>query len=537
MSTIPQPALLTHLQAQSYKLAWQRTVPGLELDGVEFKCLPSGLHSVKEDLVYFVQGTHAGVSAFVQKKADAQHRNAVLVCVGALVPLAYGRLGRSWSYAPELRRLAREQVRDGSDCRGLELFWTRHKDTESRPTSSLGAPPGQNGAERKRKRAQSDASGHLSTGAQLTPDLPALSMTDLLQSFGPLIFPIHRAALLRKRILLLGSPPVQKTCNFVYNLSILANLPRSLEDVIQSDSPHSLSRIRPFFSVGVHDIPFLSGEQQERNWLACTTDDILGEKKTLYDVIVRFPSQAAAGRQFPQILTSDGKKVKATQRDLRRYRLLRAEVHSAADSQHPYTDNHGDQDAANGDDGESLIRPLLRTSTDRLLSEVHRAADPGDHLVCEPVSWSAMAYNGVIWWASAGEMAAWESEEAKADRELLDEIPEPGELMSYTENVELQETTQRRIAEATVLTAYFHHITTAILQTLADVVADADDETEEGVADEEIVVTSEDVRRMGLDVWSAEDDDFVTQAARLYFDREAKVDEGQGVRVCGLRLC
>ncbi|KKY15836.1 hypothetical protein UCDDS831_g07439 [Diplodia seriata] len=36
-----------------YTITWKRSLSDLELDGaVEFKSLPSGLHSVKEDLVY-----------------------------------------------------------------------------------------------------------------------------------------------------------------------------------------------------------------------------------------------------------------------------------------------------------------------------------------------------------------------------------------------------------------------------------------------------------------------------------------------------
>ena len=43
---------------------------------------------------------------------------------------------------------------------------------------------------------------------------PAWSLTNLLDTFGPLIFPIYRAALLRQRILISGHVPVRETCNF-----------------------------------------------------------------------------------------------------------------------------------------------------------------------------------------------------------------------------------------------------------------------------------------------------------------------------------
>jgi hypothetical protein len=56
-----------------YTIAWKRAAPGLELsDSVEFKSLPSGLHNVPEDLVYFMHGEdYAGISAFINTSRSA----------------------------------------------------------------------------------------------------------------------------------------------------------------------------------------------------------------------------------------------------------------------------------------------------------------------------------------------------------------------------------------------------------------------------------------------------------------------------------
>lgn len=51
-------------------------------------------------------------------------------------------------------------------------------------------------------------------GHKLSPYHPAWSLTRLLDTFGPLIFPIQRAALLRKRILISCHAPVHEMCNF-----------------------------------------------------------------------------------------------------------------------------------------------------------------------------------------------------------------------------------------------------------------------------------------------------------------------------------
>ena len=513
---------------------------------MEYKCLPSGLHSVKEDLVYFVHGSYAAISAFVQEEADESHRNANFVAVGALVPLSEGRLGRAWLLAADLRQLAKDAVRNAQDRSGLELFWTKHMKNETPRKDKIASPSAVKetslppSLDRKRKRARSDASASAPNAQGVfTRDHPALLVPELLDVFGPLLFPLYRAALLRKRILLLGSPPVQRSCNFVYMLSIFSGISQSLTDLIQPDT-EPLFRIQTLFNVGIHDIPLLSDLRREGRWLACTTDDILGEKKDLYDLLVKLPStQTTSGgtKQWPQISTVDGALLKATQRDLRRFRLLRSELRrSTGRSRSPkgYRDDL--------DDGDYDDSPLMRASTTTLLNEV-KSSEPGDNTVVEPVTWTAMAYNGFMWWASAGEMEAWEADEARADRELLDEVPDVGDLMRHTSGaseVDTSDTEQKDVAlasaEATVVTAYFHRLTSALLHPLSSLVEDADDETEEGIADSNIEISVDNVRAMGLDTWSVADREFVIEAVRLYFGREARIEDG-GTKVCGVRIC
>jgi DENN domain-containing protein 11 len=90
-----------------YTIGWRRTLPGIGLEGVvEYKSLPSGLHTVNEDLIYFVHDRYAGLSAFANAPASEESRNVRMIAVGVLVPLSYGRLGRSWKYADKLKEMA-----------------------------------------------------------------------------------------------------------------------------------------------------------------------------------------------------------------------------------------------------------------------------------------------------------------------------------------------------------------------------------------------------------------------------------------------
>lgn len=65
-----------------------------------------------------------------------------------------------------------------------------------------------------RTRAFSDALVLDTFRPALTPFHPASSLPEFLESLGPLVFPLYRAALLRKRILFMGEAPVHTPCNY-----------------------------------------------------------------------------------------------------------------------------------------------------------------------------------------------------------------------------------------------------------------------------------------------------------------------------------
>ena len=123
--------------------------------------------------------------------------------------------------------MGRNLVQDPTKTRVLEDFWLAHKlpSEEGSPQGAADSPSdGQakrrqsqhpaNGQTRTRHRAVSTASALAPPGQSLSPHHPALSLPILLDTFGPLIFPVYKAALLRKRILVVGQAPVELACNF-----------------------------------------------------------------------------------------------------------------------------------------------------------------------------------------------------------------------------------------------------------------------------------------------------------------------------------
>jgi hypothetical protein len=372
---------------------------------------------------------------------------------------------------------------------------------------------------------------------------------------------------------------------------MLSNIPLAVEDLIASTAPPQ--RLRPLFSIGVHDIPLLeedlraskaaattpgsewsdSRDEKRCGWIACTTDSILAMKSTLYDVLITMPppySEDASEKVWPKVESPQGTEMKATQRDLRRYRTLRWGLSRQASP--PPSPNHrhrssifeaqyeGNETEDEDEEEEEVQR--LSASSASLPRDIPMLDIPDTDHIIEPLSWSALAYAGFMWWASAGEQRLHSDEECEADAALLSglslsptspTISRPRSQSSASLGARSKPFMENQNAKQEMaIIAYFHRLTTQILTTLSDIVdvTDSDDERMDehealhpeaegdvgGDVEPAIYVSSNDVERMGLDVWSATDHQFIEDVAREYFGRRATV-EGRSVDVCGIRIC
>ncbi|KAF7118757.1 hypothetical protein CNMCM5793_008381 [Aspergillus hiratsukae] len=568
-----------------YVISWKRTIPGVEIEGVvEYKSLPSGLHNVSEDLVYFVHEQYAGISSFINQPADEAQRNAQMFAVGVLVPLSFGRLGKSWRHAPRLKELAETYAKDMANTQPLSDYWDnfeiRVNDESTIPADSpLESPVSLRFRERpdnlQRNRAFSDAIVLEASRPALTPFHPASSLPEFLDSFGPLIFPLYRAALLRKRILFMAEAPVHIP---LYDLSLLASVPVYLLPLLPPGGSLP-ARPRALFNIGIHDIPYLSSfanvsakTEPDAAWIACSTDSVLSMKSELFDVLVTLPpphASNAAQKVFPKISilpnrsaqhnSSQAIYLKATQRDARRYTILRKGL------------RHISYDAtASGEDEDSDAASTYSSSP-----------------VVEPLSWTRLAYTSFIWWASAGERRDGLSEEEEEEHQIaqdtrllasVEAMPTPSSGSLPRHSMQAEDASQ---PPEIALVAYFRRLTTQLFVTLSDVIARQDsrngeededigapyeDEPEEADAepsisigrevsqgddsrrpllpsaaksssddDEPVTITSEDMTEMGLDVWSASDRVFVEELVQSWWGRKAYIDSAR-IKCCGISI-
>lgn len=529
-----------------------------------------------------------------------------MVSAGVLVPLSYGRLGRCWRHADGLKKLAqyvphfchlfpplidlliRQYTEDPTSYQPFEDYYTQHHSHGDSPVDedSHLPPPF---SDRLRSRSVSETRTYVVPGQKLSQHHPALSLSDFMETFGPLAFPIYRAALARKRILLVSHAPVETTCNYVYDISILSNIPLSVSDQLPSEP----TRLKPLFNIGVHDIPLLEAEAKARlnsatipasedsfddsrgAWVACTTDEILCMKKSLWDMIIRLPaphSKQAKEKVWPQAEDNGGLPIKATQRDLRRYRALTKSLKNRYRRKTSlFLDDEDDAE------GQAIIRAPGEIDTEA--EEPNNIED-----VCEKLTWREIAVASFMWWASAGDSQRNDAEQddgrlllgmefmpssAQGERWRDSTSPEggsDGEEMgkrgtssstpspTATRRRRRPSVVQRRStnlrqegvgSEEMDLIAYFHRMTHRVLAVLAENVAAVEqqgdsgdlgvEEDEEQLLDGEqaVQVSLEDVEGMGLDRYSDKDAEMIKELVGRWWGREVVVERGR-ISCCGV---
>lgn len=289
-------------------------------------------------------------------------------------------------------------------------------------------------------------------------------------------------------------------------------------------------------------------------------------KETLWDVLITMPPPFSANAQtkvWPTVECPGKKPVKATQRDLRRFRALKAGLARLGAVARPISSHGTTQSQASLD-----IRPSTSGTT-----VVEDECDEALDKIVQPPTWAELAYGGFMWWASAGEQhRSYEHDEAVHDASLLADwapLPATGSIANLQSPGILQDPMTASIpslnqgredthedggarVELAVI-AFFHRLTIDILTVIGDAVeADdtpyTDDDSDNGDAEARLLARDEDEESrpvridstafelMGLDVWNPSDAEFIQEIARVYFDRSVRV-EGKGIEVCGLRVC
>ncbi|KAF8925501.1 hypothetical protein BGZ58_000747 [Dissophora ornata] len=212
-------------------LECSKSVPGIQLHGVEFSALPSGLHNCSQDVIYFHLEGCIGVSVFANVPSSSlEHRGAQMVSVGVLVkPSAdTGRCGQVWRHVAFLKSQAKHHAVQDSEPTDLDDYFERHKTLHpaTGPSSSSTSKRDSYRAHITRRISRSftlsepvHAFLHSSTGRQefsetddIPPSHPSHHFLRLVQTMGPSVYSLWKAALLKKRILIYTPLPIEAAC-------------------------------------------------------------------------------------------------------------------------------------------------------------------------------------------------------------------------------------------------------------------------------------------------------------------------------------
>lgn len=175
---------------QGNVLEWSYPANFLGMDGIEFKGIPSGLHAVKADRVFLKQAGYFGVACFNNMPTDEEGQRGARMCsVGCLMESADG-----------LYTLV-DALSEEADRQNME---------------AIAAPPLAKGSTYSGdySRLQALFTAHRGVAPALPPVLPASpsSFSSMVQFFGPEIFVLWKAALLKKRILFFSPVPIEQGC-------------------------------------------------------------------------------------------------------------------------------------------------------------------------------------------------------------------------------------------------------------------------------------------------------------------------------------
>lgn len=288
----------------------------VDLNGVEWKVLPSGGHLIQKDVIYFqtsLKGS-TGVACFRNIKLDSANtqataqRGARMVSVGLIlqcegqVEQHASSLAQQLAIVPHLNnleKLADELAHDPEDTDPLRAYYLAHRARSHANGTATSGASNLDGKRMKqlRMRRRRDPRN--------LPYDPISHMPALCGSLGPLLPHLLKKLMLPHHRLLIFSPapPLVYAAHLGFNLADLIALAISRSGK-RHENLHAFARrgiVHVKGQIGVHDIPALEDEEKQRSktakqkqealeddqsWIAWSTDKILLEKPHLFDSVL-----------------------------------------------------------------------------------------------------------------------------------------------------------------------------------------------------------------------------------------------------------
>ncbi|QBM87245.1 protein of unknown function DUF4484 [Metschnikowia aff. pulcherrima] len=483
---------------EGYKMAWS-SHKGPEYEGLECKALPSGVHEYAATNIYLAHECHDrlyyGTARFRQQNLNPEgglDRELVkMYSLGILVeplkgehwkPHEFSAMG--WEHLGSLDAALQQYMNTG-DMASISLLYLALSGAALLPEVS-------------RSAAVSNA------------DHPLCKLPLILLTVGPLIFPLFKAALLRKNILIFNHSSqgtaklVQETClrgpaacgALAYISSLISVIPRNVQfDFLSRDSDTSMLFSRPLYTVGLQDMGtnFLA---HYPGFIANTSDEILKYQKQLYDYAVVMPS---SDYDTCQVFSSSNlsEPVKATYNDYGKFLKVYRNLPQNTDARRL---SMADDQASIGT--LSSIFSAIRNAYFGEGKENKLYSEPAwwFSAATSPMSWREYIWLAFAWFASAGTT---EREAGKADLDG-EESAEGNSLRS-------------ELLQLTSIVGQFHKLTKKWFFIIEEIISEtmpADAHPNEKFT---LELTPQDIVDMELDPYSQQDLTFVREFVLEYW--------------------
>ncbi|TFK22844.1 hypothetical protein FA15DRAFT_671093 [Coprinopsis marcescibilis] len=319
----------------------------LQIDGLglEFSALPSGLHQVDEDVVYFTssiptatatnahQTLHA-LSLFRRRRTpNPIYRGFLLSALGVLVVPSYPdgattsdkggtSKPRPWRHLDGLLEVAeRCYSRPGSDPSALPLLVDFEGSSDAQwymPAQNFLSERGVTSPSLHDYVSQvptstsidEDSDDELRSSHDLYDELagssngspPTLRLPSILSLLGASSITLFKQLIARKRVLIYTNPPVQQACEMCYAVVDMVRGVQSaangglVDDLVQEGvtfPPRHTLPVQVFGMLTLNDLinqdKLSLVEDREKTgtgWVACTTDALFLEKPQYYDLLI-----------------------------------------------------------------------------------------------------------------------------------------------------------------------------------------------------------------------------------------------------------
>ncbi|QLQ80177.1 hypothetical protein HG537_0D01780 [Torulaspora globosa] len=469
---------------------WSEKDCQIDLENVEFKALPSGIHEVSDDVINFVLPREAttdeyyqGVAYYQQngqemaEKSEQLDRNSVkMYALGVIVDPKYKKSGVSNGSFDEWKSRQFTTANDYvDDLQDLLTRWLARKQydnftlfEEYFDCNSLANDSG----ELARDIVSNDAN-LVSEPARRPQMLEYLPFW--IRKLGPLVFPLWKSCLLGERILILNPQGGSfELCNALnYCLSIISLIPRALQVNRHEEYEYF---VKPLFTIGISDIDSMISDTRQvqtnvkvSGFIACTSDEIITTKIELYDKVLKVSKEATSQDQDDvAIYSNTGLQVKATPHDFESLRL--------------FYENF-------------LYEELSSTAKVRCLSMV------------EPKTWTQCLIDGFYRWSTAGYVKP-----------------------SYQERVHYTSTSSEdnEVEMISSIVGYFHDRTSILLNKLKAII----EASEHQGSDEIVSIHPMALGDMDLDCFSMQDRDFVIALSWRLFQKEVRITEDYYEAIC-----